>query len=159
MPAEEWALVACVVFSGIWFGFLCMLTLILHPMLKSRDVAGFRGFLGEFLPIARARLVQLPVRGRPDHLARRRAVDARQRQHRLHPDGVRPGPDGHRPAGGLEPAGRAELRRDPRLGPELAARGLGEGVSSRYFAYNWIRFACTGGAFVLFLAALIEQLR
>lgn len=29
MGAEEWALVACVVFSGLWSGFLCMLTLIL----------------------------------------------------------------------------------------------------------------------------------
>src|SRR5215207_1805408 len=41
MTFEEWALAACVVFSGLWSGLL-MLTLVMHPMLKAmtgRDFA------------------------------------------------------------------------------------------------------------------------
>ena len=158
MPIEEWALVACVVFSGVWFGFLCMLTLILHPLLKSRDVAGFRGFLGEFLPIARrawfnyfcvAGLIISPV-------VALWTLDSDSTAFTLTVFGLALtaiGPLGvsNRLA---EPNYDAILGWDPSSPPE----GW-EKAHRRYFTYNWIRFACTGGAFVLFLAALIEQLR
>ena len=34
MLVEEWALIACVVFAGVWSGLLGMLTLVMHPMLR-----------------------------------------------------------------------------------------------------------------------------
>src|ERR1700754_3285527 len=53
MGVDEWALVACVVFSGVWSGLLAMLTLVMHPMLERKDGAGFTRFLMAFLPVAR----------------------------------------------------------------------------------------------------------
>jgi hypothetical protein len=35
------ALVACVVFSGLWSGLTGMLTLVMHPMLAEMDGPGF----------------------------------------------------------------------------------------------------------------------
>ena len=158
MPIEEWALVACVVFSGVWFGFLCMLTLILHPMLKSRDAAGFRGFLGEFLPIARrAWFNYLCVAG----LVISPAValwtlDSDSTAFTLTAFGL-----ALTALGPLGVSNRlAEPNYDVILGWDPSSPPEGwEKAHRRYFTYNWIRFACTGGAFVLFLAALIEQLR
>lgn len=157
MGAGEWALVACVVFSGIWFGFLCMLTLILHPMLKARDVAGFREFLGEFLPVARrawfnylcvAGLVLSPV-------VAVWTLDSDTTPFTLATFGLAltilgPLATSNRLA---EPNYDEILSWDPDSPPEGWER-----AHSRYFAYNWIRFALTGAAFALFLAALIEQL-
>ena len=40
MPAEEWALIASVVFAGLWAGLTGMLTLVMHPMLKAMDGPG-----------------------------------------------------------------------------------------------------------------------
>lgn len=34
MSVEELALVACVVFAGLWSGLLGMLTLVMHPMIE-----------------------------------------------------------------------------------------------------------------------------
>jgi hypothetical protein len=53
MTVEEWALIASVVFSGLWSGLLAMLTLVLHPMLAAMEGAGFARFLRAFLPTAR----------------------------------------------------------------------------------------------------------
>ena len=53
MSVEEWALIASVVFAGLWSGLLAMLTLVLHPMLKQMDGAEFTRFMAAFLPIAR----------------------------------------------------------------------------------------------------------
>jgi len=53
MTVEEWALIASVVFSGLWSGLLAMLTLILHPMLRQMGGAEFARFLRGFLPVAR----------------------------------------------------------------------------------------------------------
>ncbi|HZB36274.1 MAG TPA: hypothetical protein VE440_09400 [Gaiellaceae bacterium] len=52
MTFEEWALAACVVFSGLWSGLL-MLTLVMHPMLKAMTGRDFARFLRAFLPVAR----------------------------------------------------------------------------------------------------------
>ena len=53
MALERWALIASVVFTGLWSGLLAMLTLILHPMLAQMRGADFARFLRAFLPTAR----------------------------------------------------------------------------------------------------------
>ncbi|MCI3949298.1 MAG: hypothetical protein K0R11_1232, partial [Acidimicrobiales bacterium] len=53
MNVDEAALAACVVFSGLWSGFLAMLTLVMHPMLAAMDGRDFSRFLRAFLPTAR----------------------------------------------------------------------------------------------------------
>jgi hypothetical protein len=53
VTVEEWALVASVVFSGLWAGLLAMLTLVMHPMMASMSGSDFARFLGAFLPFAR----------------------------------------------------------------------------------------------------------
>ena len=53
MASEEWSLAAAVVFSGLWSGLLGMLTLVMHPMLKSMSGRDFALFLRAFLPVAR----------------------------------------------------------------------------------------------------------
>ena len=46
MSVAEWALLASVVFSGLWSGLLAMLTLVMHPMLARMDGYEFARFLG-----------------------------------------------------------------------------------------------------------------
>ena len=53
MTAEELALAASVVFSGLWSGLLGMLTLVMHPMLAAMDGPAFRNFMDAFLGSAR----------------------------------------------------------------------------------------------------------
>lgn len=53
MQTEEWALVASVVFTGLWSGLLAMLTLVMHPMLAKMEFREFVQFLRAFLPVAR----------------------------------------------------------------------------------------------------------
>ena len=53
MTAEEWALAASVVFSGLWSGLLGMLTLVLHKMLGAMEGRDFENFLRAFLPVGR----------------------------------------------------------------------------------------------------------
>ncbi len=53
MTVEEWALIASVVFSGLWSGLLAMLTTVLHPMLARMNGEQFAAFLRDFLPTAR----------------------------------------------------------------------------------------------------------
>jgi len=43
VSVADWALLASVVFAGLWSGLLAMLTLILHPMLAGMDGSGFAG--------------------------------------------------------------------------------------------------------------------
>ena len=49
MSVADWALLASVVFSGLWSGLLAMLVLILHRMLAAMDGPGFAHFLHAFL--------------------------------------------------------------------------------------------------------------
>jgi hypothetical protein len=49
----ESALVACVVFSGLWAGLTAMLTLVMHGMLRQMSGREFLLFLRGFLPVAR----------------------------------------------------------------------------------------------------------
>ena len=53
MTDEEGALAASVVFSGLWYGLLGKLTLVMHPMLAAMGGRGFENFLRAFLPVAR----------------------------------------------------------------------------------------------------------
>jgi hypothetical protein len=53
MTSVEWALVAGVVFAGLWSGLLGMLTLVMHPMLAAMDGREFEHFLRAFLPVGR----------------------------------------------------------------------------------------------------------
>jgi hypothetical protein len=53
VTVEEWALVACVVFTGLWSGLFGMLNLVMHPMLAAMSGYDFARFLQAFLPRAR----------------------------------------------------------------------------------------------------------
>jgi len=53
MSGEEWALVAAVVFSGLWSGLLAMLTLLIHPMLATMGGRDFENFMRAFLRVGR----------------------------------------------------------------------------------------------------------
>lgn len=53
MSVEEWALVASVVFAGLWSGLYAMLNLIFHRVMVGMDGPGFARFLRAFLPVAR----------------------------------------------------------------------------------------------------------
>ena len=48
MSVAEWALVASVVFSGLWAGELAMLMLVMHRMLKAMDGRDFARFCERF---------------------------------------------------------------------------------------------------------------
>jgi hypothetical protein len=41
MTVDEFALAACVVFSGLWSGLLAMLSLVMHPMLAAMNGRDF----------------------------------------------------------------------------------------------------------------------
>ena len=53
MSPDDLALVACVVFTGLWSGELAMLTLVMHRMLAAMNSGDFARFLRAFLPPAR----------------------------------------------------------------------------------------------------------
>jgi hypothetical protein len=53
MPLEEWALVASVVFAGLWSGLYGMLIFIFHRVMSAMEGPGFARFLDAFLPVAR----------------------------------------------------------------------------------------------------------
>jgi hypothetical protein len=53
LSLEGWALVASVVFAGLWSGLLLMVTTVLHPVMEPMDGRGFALFLRQFLPRAR----------------------------------------------------------------------------------------------------------
>ena len=53
MSAEEWALAAAVVFSGLWSGLLGMLTFLIHPMLAAMDGRDFENFMPAFHRVGR----------------------------------------------------------------------------------------------------------
>ena len=156
MTVDEFALAACVVFSGLWSGLLAMLTLVMHPMLAAMNGRDFALFLRAFLPSARhawfnyaevigmivAPIVALVALG--DDPARASFV--------LVAIGLV-----LTVAGPLLVSNRlAEPNYDVLLAwdPESMPADW-EAGRRRYFALNWVRAAATWTAFVLFLAALI----
>jgi hypothetical protein len=155
MTVEEWALVASVVFTGLWSGLLLMLTTVLHPMMRRMDGAGFARFLAAFLPVARTAAANyIAIFGMLG--ASLVAV-------------VTLAGDGGAPfalalagfllclAGPAIVSNRlAEPNYDVILGWDPDALPAGwEAVQHRYYALNWIRAAVTWLAFGLFLAALV----
>jgi hypothetical protein len=155
MSVEEWALIACVVFTGLWSGLLVMLTLVMHPMLAGMDGPDFRRFLGAFLPTARRAPINYAcVAG----MATSPIVAL-----------IGLGTDAGTPfvltaiglgltlAGPLLVSNRlAEPNYDLMLAwdPEAMPAGW-EATRARYFALNWTRAVATWIAFGLFIAALV----
>jgi hypothetical protein len=156
MTGEEWALAACIVFSGLWSGLLAMLTLVMHPMLAAMDGGDFARFLRAFLPIARrswfnyvcivgmllAPIVALIALG-DDPGSAPVVLTAVGLAITI--------------AGPLLVSNRlAEPNYDVMLAwdPDAVPADW-EATRQRYFALNWVRAAATWTAFALFLAALV----
>jgi hypothetical protein len=156
MTVEEWGLIACVVFAGLWSGLLAMLTLVLHPMLTGMDGPGFARFLRAFLPVARRApinyvtvfgMVIAPV------VVLFALDDAGDLPFVLTAIGL-----ALTVAGPLLVSNRlAEPNYDAMLAwnPDAMPRDW-EAGRRRYFALNWIRAGATWAAFALFLAALVD---
>ena len=157
MAVDEWALVACVVFSGVWSGLLAMLTLVMHPMMERMDGAGFARLLDAFLPVARkAPINYVAVFGML-----------------ISPIVVLLTIDGGSTAFVLTAIAFALIIAGPLLvsnrlaepnydvilawEPDHLPAGW-EAIQHKYFAYNWIRAFTTWAAFGLLLAALVEAL-
>lgn len=157
MALEEWALVACVVFAGLWSGLLAMLTTILHPMIARMDGSSFARFLGDFLPTARtAPFNYINVVGMvvaPVIALIALADDPGATPFVLTALGL-----ALTVAGPLLVSNRlAEPNYDVILAWEPdAVPSDWEAVRARYFALNWIRAFATWAAFACFLAALVE---
>ncbi len=160
MPIEDWALLASVVFAGLWSGLLAMLTTVLHPMLKRMNGEGFASFLGAFLPVARrapfnyAMVVGL-VAAPTTALIAMGGEQAGETVFVLTAIGL-----ALTVAGPLlvsnrlsEPNYDVILSWDPQAVPE----GW-EATKARYFKLNWIRAGATWAALALFVAALAERL-
>jgi hypothetical protein len=155
MPVEEWALIASVAFAGLWSGLLAMLTLILHPLMKAMDGAGFTRFLDGFLPVARKSwfnyacvlgLVFAPA-------VALWTLDSDSTAFTLTVVGfactaIGPLAVSNRLAG---PNYDEILSWNPEALPDGWERAY-----KRYFTLNWIRAVLTWAAFGLFLAALVE---
>jgi len=159
MSVSEWALVASVVFSGLWAGELAMLTLVMHPMLKAMDGRDFARFLRAFLPSARKAwfnyaevigMVVAPV------IALLTMDDKGGGPFILTAVGLL-----LTIAGPLLVSNRlAEPNYDVMLAWDPGAMPTSwRATRARYLALNWIRAAATWAAFALFLAAMVEQLR
>jgi hypothetical protein len=157
MAVEEWALIASVAFAGLWSGLLAMLTLVLHPLMKEMDGAGFTRFLDGFLPIARKSwfnygcvlgLVFAPA-------IALWTLDSDSTAFTLTVLGF-----ACTVIGPLAVSNRlASKNYDEILSWKAEALPDGwEQAQGRYYAYNWIRATLTWAAFGLFLAALVELL-
>jgi hypothetical protein len=160
MPVEDWALLASVVFAGLWSGLLAMLTTILHPILERMDGPGFAGFLDSFLPIARRApfnyvmvfgLVAAPATA----LIAMGADRAGETVFVLTAAGLALTVIGPLLISRLksEPNYDVILSWDPQAVP-----ADWEDTKRRYFALNWIRAVATWAALALFVAALAERL-
>ena len=158
MSVDEWALIASVVFSGLWSGLLAMLTLVMHPMLERMDGGEFARFLRAFLPVARKAPVNYivifgmliaPV------VALVTLDDSGGAAFLLTAIGL-----GLTITGPLLVSNRlAEPNYDVMLAwdPDRLPDDW-EAIRRTYFTLNWIRAAATWTAFALFLAALAEPL-
>ncbi len=157
MTVEEWALLASVVFTGLWSGLFAMLTMIIHPMLAGMDGPGFARFMRSFLPIARrAPFNYIEVAGMviaPVVALVALGDDPGSTPFVLTAIGL-----ALTVAGPLLVSNRlAEPNYDVILSwdPEAMPPGW-EAGRRRYFGLNRIRAAATWGAFALFLAAFAE---
>jgi hypothetical protein len=158
VTVEEWALIASVVFSGLWSGLLAMLTLILHPMLAKMDGPEFARFLRAFLPTARqAPFNYIAVIGMvvAPAVALFTLDDSGGAPFILTAIGL-----GLTVAGPLLVSNRfSEPNYDVMLAWDPDAMPAGwEARRHRYYTLDWIRAAATWAAFALFLAALVDLL-
>lgn len=155
MSLESWAVLASVVFTGLWSGLFALLTSVLHPMLARMSPAGFANFMHEFLPIARrAPFNYIEVAGMVvSPIVALIALGTVDSSFVLTAIGL-----AFTIAGPLLVSSRlAEPNYDVIMAwdPDRMPDGWGE-TRRRYFLYNWIRAAATWTAFALFLAALME---
>jgi hypothetical protein len=156
VQVEEWALVAAVVFSGLWSGLYCMLALVMHPMLREMEGRDFALFLRAFLPTARKApfnyacvlgIVIAPA------VALFAFDDTGSTPFVLTAAGL-----AIALIGAFMVSNRvAEPNYDVMLGwdPDELPEDWEE-IRRRYFAINWIRAVSTWTAFALFLAALVD---
>jgi hypothetical protein len=159
MTVEGWALVASVVFTGLWSGLFAMLNLVMHPMLAAMNGYDFARFLRAFLPTARhapfnyvavigmvvAPIVALVALG----------DEPSATQFVLTATGL-----ALTVAGPLLVSNRlAEPNYDVMLAWNPEAMPVDwEAGRGRYFTLNWVRAVATWGAFAIFLTALVVEL-
>jgi hypothetical protein len=158
MTVDEWALVASVVFTGLFSGLYGMLNTIFHKVMGAMDGPEFARFLGAFLPVARrAPFNYIVVIGMivAPAVALIATDDAGSTPFVLTAIGLALTLGGNAAVSNriAEPNYDRMLAWDPDHMP-----GDWEMVRSYYFKLNWIRAAATWTAFGLFLAALVELL-
>jgi hypothetical protein len=158
MDLGGWALVACIVLTGMWSGLFGFLNLVLHRMLGAMDGADFARFMHGFLPVARrspfnfvevigmvvAPIVALIALG----------DEPGSTQFVLTAIGLTLTVTGPLLVSNrlAEPHYELMLRWDPDRMP-----ADWEAARSRYFALNWVRAIATWTAFGVFIAALVAH--
>lgn len=158
MSLEEWALIASVVFTGLFSGLYAMLNLIFHKVMGAMDGAEFSRFLHEFLPVARkSPFNYITVIGMivAPAVALIATDDAGGTPFVLTAIGLVLTLGGNAVVSNriAEPNYDRMLAWDPDHMP-----ADWQEVRRFYFRLNWIRAASTWTAFGLFLAALVEAL-
>jgi hypothetical protein len=160
MTVAEWALVASVVFTGLWSGLFAMLNLVMPPMLAAMNGNDFARFLRAFLPTARhAPFNYVAVIGMvvaPVVALVALGGDPSATPFVLTAIGL-----ALTVAGPLLVSNRlAEPNYDVMLAwdPEAMPADW-EAGRRRYFTLNWVRALATWAAFGLFLTALVVELR
>ncbi|HEY6638622.1 MAG TPA: hypothetical protein VIZ61_13140 [Solirubrobacterales bacterium] len=158
MSLEEWALVASVVFTGLFSGLYAMLNLILHKVMGGMDGPEFARFLRSFLPVARKSpfnyVVVIGMVVAPA-VALIAMDDAGSTAFVLTAIGLVFTLGGNAVVSNriAEPNYDRMLAWDPDHMP-----GSWEAVRRYYFKLNWIRAFSTWTAFGLFIAALVDLL-
>jgi hypothetical protein len=158
MTVEEWALIASVVFTGLFSGLYGMLNTIFHKVMGAMDGPEFARFLGAFLPMARrAPFNYIVVIGMivAPAIALIATNDAGSTPFVLTAIGLALTLGGNAVVSNriAEPNYDRMLAWDPDQMP-----ADWEAVRGYYFKLNWIRAASTWTAFGLFLAALVDLL-
>ncbi|MCC6790663.1 MAG: hypothetical protein IT336_03205 [Thermomicrobiales bacterium] len=155
MTFEEWALVASVVFTGLFSGLYGMLNFILHRVMRAMDGPEFVRFLRRFLGVARVSpfnyvvvigMVLAPVLALV-------GAEASSSRFALVACGLALTFGGNALVSNrlAEPNYDRMLAWDPDRMPAAWERGR-----RFYFKLNWIRACSTWAAFALVLAALAE---
>ena len=158
MTLEEWALIAGVIFTGLFSGLYGMLNFILHPVMRAMDGSEFARFLRSFLAVARKSpfnyavvigMVLAPA------IALIATEDAGSTRFVLTAIGFALTLGGNAVVSNriAEPNYDRMLSWDP---DEMPADW--ETTRRYYFKLNWIRAASTWTAFTVLLAALVEPL-
>jgi len=158
LSVEEWALIASVVFTGLFSGLYAMLNLIFHKVMGAMDGPDFARFLARFLPVARRSpfnyIVVIGMVVAPA-IALIAEDDAGSTAFVLTAIGLALTLGGNAAVSNrlAEPNYDRMLSWDPDHMPQ----GWEE-TRRYYFRLNWIRAAATWTAFGLFLAALVDLL-